>query len=153
MDSHESPFHQHAIMGQNWTSIWPMLHTSSQCWASSGIIQHFYRDCNRAVCVCVGGEEHPQLTHWCRVKHICVDKLTIIGSDNGLSPGWRQAIIWTNYGILLIALIGTICNEIPIKIHTFSSINPFENVVQKMAAILSRPQWVKSFGTDARCAC
>ena len=30
--------------------------------------------------------------------HICVDKLTIIGSDNGLSPGRRQAIIWTNAG-------------------------------------------------------
>ena len=35
--------------------------------------------------------------------HICVSKQTIIGSDNGLSPGWRQAIIWTNAGILLIA--------------------------------------------------
>ena len=34
--------------------------------------------------------------------HICVDKLTIIGSDNGLSPGRRQAIIWTSVGILLI---------------------------------------------------
>ena len=29
-------------------------------------------------------------------------KLTITGSDNGLSPGGRQAIIWTNDGILLI---------------------------------------------------
>ena len=27
-----------------------------------------------------------------RVTHICVSKLTIIGSDNGLSPGRRQAI-------------------------------------------------------------
>ena len=26
------------------------------------------------------------LTHWGRVTHICVSKLTIIGSDNGLSP-------------------------------------------------------------------
>ena len=26
-------------------------------------------------------------------------KLTIIGSDNGLSPGWRQAIIWTNLNL------------------------------------------------------
>ena len=33
------------------------------------------------------------LTHWGRVTHICVDKLTINGSDNGLSPGQRQAII------------------------------------------------------------
>ena len=42
------------------------------------------------------------LTHWGRVTHICVGKLTIIGSGNGLSPGRRQAIIWTNAGILLI---------------------------------------------------
>ena len=33
------------------------------------------------------------ITHWGRVTHICVSNLTIIGSDNGLSPGRRQAII------------------------------------------------------------
>ena len=42
------------------------------------------------------------LTHWGRVTHICVGNLTTIGSDNGLSPGRRQAIIWTNAGILSI---------------------------------------------------
>ena len=41
-----------------------------------------------------------KLTHWGRVAHMCVSKLTIIGRDNGLSPGRRQAIIWTNAGIL-----------------------------------------------------
>ena len=41
------------------------------------------------------------LTHWGLVTHICVSKLTTIGSDNGLSPGRRQAIILTNAGILL----------------------------------------------------
>ena len=41
------------------------------------------------------------LIHWGCVTHICVGKLTIIGSDNGLSPGRRQAIICTNAGILL----------------------------------------------------
>ena len=60
------------------------------------------------------------LTHWGRVTHICVNKLTIIGSYNGLSPGRRQAIIWTNAGILLIGPLGTNFNEILIKIHTFS---------------------------------
>ena len=44
------------------------------------------------------------LTHWGRVTHICVSNLTIIGADNGLSPCQRQAIIWTNAGILLIGL-------------------------------------------------
>ena len=36
------------------------------------------------------------ITHWGRVTHICVGNTTIIGSDNGLSPGRRQAINWTN---------------------------------------------------------
>ena len=52
------------------------------------------------------------LTHWGRVTHICVSELTIIGSDNGLSPGRRQAIIWTNAGILLIRTLGTNVSEI-----------------------------------------
>ena len=43
-----------------------------------------------------------RLTHRCRVTHICVDKLTIIGSDNGLLPGRRQrkndALQWRHYG-------------------------------------------------------
>ena len=35
------------------------------------------------------------LNHWAWVTHICICKLTIIGSDNGLLPRRRQAIIWT----------------------------------------------------------
>ena len=46
------------------------------------------------------------LTHWGRVTHICVSKLTIIGSDNGLSHGQRQAIIWTSGGMLFIRTLG-----------------------------------------------
>ena len=63
---------------------------------------------------------HNELTHWGRVMHICVSKLTIIGSDNGLSPDRRQAIIWTNAGILLIGPLGTNFSEISIEILTFS---------------------------------
>ena len=37
--------------------------------------------------------------------HTCVGKLTMVSSDNGLSPGRRQAIICTNAGILLIGLL------------------------------------------------
>ena len=59
------------------------------------------------------------VSHWGRVTHICVSKLTIMASDNGLSPGRRQAIIWTNAGILLIGPLGTNFNEISIKIHIF----------------------------------
>ena len=54
------------------------------------------------------------------MTHICVSKLTIIGSDNGLSPCRRQAIIWSNAGILLIRTLGTNFSEILIKIYTFS---------------------------------
>ena len=60
------------------------------------------------------------LTHWGRVTHICVVDLTIIGSDNGLSPGRRRAIIWTNAGILLIGPLGTNFSEILIEVQTFS---------------------------------
>ena len=60
------------------------------------------------------------LTHWGRVTHICVSELTIISSDNGLLPGRRQAIIWTNAGILLIRPLGTNFSEILIEIYTFS---------------------------------
>ena len=59
------------------------------------------------------------LTHWGLVTHICVSKLTLIGSDKGLSPGRRQAIIWTNAGILFIEPLGTNFSEILSEIQTF----------------------------------
>ena len=49
------------------------------------------------------------------MTHICVSKLTIIGSDNGLSPDQRQAIIWTNVLLLLIGPLGTNFSEILIE--------------------------------------
>ena len=52
--------------------------------------------------------------------HICISKLSIVGSDNGMSPGSHQAIIWTNAGILLIGPLGTNFNEILIEIYKFS---------------------------------
>ena len=60
------------------------------------------------------------LTHWGRATHICGGKLTIIGSDNGLSPGRREAIIWTIVGILFIGPLGTNFSEILIEINVFS---------------------------------
>ena len=60
------------------------------------------------------------LTHLGRDTHICVSELTINGSDNGLSPGRRQAIIWTNAGILFIEPIRTNFSETVIEIDTFS---------------------------------
>ena len=75
------------------------------------------------------------ITHWGRVTHICVGKLTIIGSDNGLSPGRRQAIIWTNAGILLIEPLGTNSSEILIGIQIFS----FKKMSLKMSSGKWRP--------------
>ena len=60
------------------------------------------------------------LSHWGRVTHICGSKLSILGSDNGLSPGRRHAINLTNAGILLIWPLGTNFSEILIEINTFS---------------------------------
>ena len=50
---------------------------------------------------------------------ICVSKLISIGSDNGLSPERRQAIFWTNAGILLIGTSGTNFSQILSEIRTF----------------------------------
>ena len=61
-----------------------------------------------------------RLSRWGWVMHICIVKLTIIGADNGLLPGQRQAIIWTSAGILLIGLLRTNFSRILIRIHTFS---------------------------------
>ena len=75
--------------------------------------------------------------------HICVGKVTIIGSDNGLSAGRHQAIIWTNAGILLLGPRRTNFSEILIEINMFSfQGNAFVTVVYEMAAILSRPRCV-----------
>ena len=78
--------------------------------------------------------------------HICVGNLIIIGSDSGLPPGRRQAIFWTNAGILLIGSLGTNYSEILIDIETnFIQENAFENVVWEMASILYRPQCVNAY--------
>ena len=60
------------------------------------------------------------LTHWGRVTHTRVSKIISIGSDNALAPGRRQAIIWTNAGILLSGPLGMNFCEILIEINTFS---------------------------------
>ena len=75
------------------------------------------------------------LTHWGRVRHICIGKLAMIGSDNGLAPGRRQAIIWTNAGILSIGPLGTNFSEILIGIQTFS----FKKMHFKMPSEKWRP--------------
>ena len=77
-------------------------------------------------------------THIRLVMHICVRNLTIIGSDNGLSPGRRQGIIRINRGILLIWPLGTYFSEILIDIQTFS--------FTKMYLKMSSAKWQSCFG-------
>ena len=73
------------------------------------------------------------LTHWGQVTHICGSRLTITGSDIGLSPGRRQAIIWTNAGILLIGTLEINFSEILIEIHPLS--------LKKMRLNVSSAKW------------
>ena len=76
--------------------------------------------------------------------------LTIIGSDNGLSPGRRQAIITTNAGILLIRPLGTHFSEILIEILIIS----FKKMRLKVSSAKRRPfclglnvlNWQASYG-------
>ena len=75
------------------------------------------------------------LTHWGRVTHIGVCDLTSIVSDNGLSPSRRQAIIWTNAGILLIGPLGTNFSENLFRIQIFS----FKKMHLKMSSGKCRP--------------
>ena len=59
------------------------------------------------------------------MTHVYIDNLAIIVSDNGLSPGRCQAIIWNNTGIFLIGPLGIIFSQILIEIITFL-FDPFE---------------------------
>ena len=85
------------------------------------------------------------LTHWGRVTHICVSKLSVTGSDNDLSLDRRQAIIWTKCWNIVN---WTLRNKrqwffFYRNWYIFIQENVFKNVVWKMTAILSRPQSVK----------
>ena len=71
-----------------------------------------------------------------------------IGSDNGLSPGQHQVIIWTNAGISLFGPLGTNFSEIIIKSH----ISSFKKMHLKMlsakwrpfvSSSMSKPRWIQ----------
>ena len=101
-------------------------------WSSPVRRNHMADDLSSYIASCV----EIDLTHWGRVTHICVSKLTLIGSDNGLSPDRRQAIIWTNVGILSIESSGTNISKIlKNKIRAFS----FKKMHLKMSSGKWRP--------------
>ena len=84
---------------------------------------------------------------------ICVSKLTVIGSGNGLSPGQCQSIIWTNAGIFLIGPLGTNFSNILSEIYAilFTKTDALECVVCEMSAILSGPQCVWRISPHVAC--
>ena len=97
------------------------------------IFMSWFRLCGAACNICQ--LTNKCLTHWGRVTHICLCNLSTIGSVNGLSPGRRQAITWTNAGILLIGPLGTNFSEILIEIPTFS----FKKMCLKVSSAKWRP--------------
>ena len=77
--------------------------------------------------------------------HICIDDLPIIGSNNSLSPGRRQAIIWTNAEILLIVpLEKNFSENFKQNSNIFIHENAFEDGVCTITPISSRPQCVNT---------
>ena len=83
----------------------------------------------------VGKINIPMFNNRGRLTYICISKVILIGSDNGLSAG-RLAIIWTNAGVLLNGNLGTKLNEIFSEIHTFS----FTKMHLKMSSRKCRPR-------------
>ena len=77
--------------------------------------------------------KYSSLTHRGRVTHISVRKLTINGLDDGLWPGRRQSIIWTNAGTLSIRSIWTNFSEILREIDT--------SLFKKMHLNISSAKW------------
>ena len=66
------------------------------------------------------------LTHWGRVTHICINKLTFIGSDNYLNQCWN---------IVNCALRNKLQWNFNLNSNIFMQENAFENVVCEMASI------------------
>ena len=105
------------------------------------MILHMLREASfRDMRIIVAWSLKLSLTHWGRVTLICVSKLTIIGSDNRVSPGRLQAIVWW------IIVNWTIRNKLQRNSNRNSKIfiqeNALEHVVCEMASILSRHQCV-----------
>ena len=75
-------------------------------------------------------QEHTVIIHFGRTSCNYFTQHFIIGSDNGLSPGCRQAIIWTNDGKLLIGSLRTNFSEFMIGMYTFS----FKKIQLKMSS-------------------
>ena len=104
-------------------------------------------DWNRRICAVVVADDWLQkwTRQWGRVTHICLSKLIITGSDNGLSPCWRRAIIWSNAENIVNWTPGYKLQwNFNGNLCIFIQENAFENVVRKLDAFSCRPQCVNS---------
>ena len=105
-------------------------------------------------CCCLTAPSHNQNQWWLTIRDVqwhssmgnmvrgvCWPSITkisfliIIASDNGFWLGRRQAIIWSNAGILLIWPLGTNFREILIEIH----ISSFKKIHLKLSSAKCRP--------------
>ena len=96
----------------------------------------------------------PHLTHWGWVAHIWDNEWSIFGSDIGLSPGRRQAINWTNAGILLIEPLGTNFSEknsIEIDTSSFMKMH-FKMSFGNAGHFVSASMWKQTYGFTSGCA-
>ena len=142
-------------MKDKWSHFWSKVYNLAQILASYSIMFLQYRV---FILLC------SVLTHWGWVTHICISKLTINDSDNGLLSGLCQTIIWTNAEILLVVPLGTKFSKILIAIYMFSfkkmhlklssgkwrpfslSLNVFKLLVQKMEYFLGN--WLNIMAAD-----
>ena len=79
-------------------------------------------------------------THWGRVPHICVSKLTIIGSDTGLSPAWLTPSHYLNqcWNSVNSDLRNKLQWNLKRNSYIFTQAKAFENVFFELTVILSR---------------
>ena len=77
------------LAARRWNSLW----RNTTCCLILHIRQYH-------ACWCSG-----DLIHWGQATHICGSKLTIIVTDNDLSQGWHQTIIWSSAEIFLLTEI------------------------------------------------
>ena len=93
----------------------------------------------------------PQCGNSMRPSNIYVSRKKSIDSDNGSSPAWRQEIICTNIGILLIGSLGTNFSEILIENYTFSLRNMHWKCHLENGSHLSPGTWWYSFVHFIQC--
>ena len=129
LSSHCNSFHRSPVNSPHkgqWRGalMFSLICTRINSWVNNGEAGNLrYHRAHYDVTIMGVGSAHKlqrhDLTHWSWVLYICINKLNIIGSGNGLLPGWCEAIIWTSTGKLLVWPSGTKFNEMSMEINKF----------------------------------